>query len=114
MLRDKEYLLDILEAAKLALSYIGNKTREEFFEDLQCQDAVIRRLEIIGEAAGRITEETRNTFHRLPWSEMVGMRNIMIHDYDDVDIAIVWETVQNDLPDLIISLKRFFSKEEKI
>jgi uncharacterized protein with HEPN domain len=71
------------------------------------------QFEIIGEAAGRITQETRNTLHHLPWSEMVGMRNIMIHDYDDVDIAIVWETVKNDLPDLIITLKIFFSEEEK-
>ncbi|GAH81135.1 unnamed protein product, partial [marine sediment metagenome] len=95
MQRDKECLLDILEAAKLALTYVAIKTKEDFLKDIQCQDAVIRRLEIIGEAAGRISEETRNAFPRLPWSEMVGMRNIMIHDYDDVDIAIVWETVQN-------------------
>ncbi len=60
MQRDKAYLLDILEAAKLALSYVGNISKEDFFDDLQCQDAVIRRLEIIGEASGRISEETRN------------------------------------------------------
>jgi len=109
MQRDKECLLDILEAAKLALTYVAIKTKEDFIKDIQCQDAVIRRLEIIGEAAGRISEETRNAFPHLPWSEMVGMRNIMIHDYDDVDIAIVWETVQNDLPTLISTLKKYFS-----
>lgn len=54
MQRDREYLLDILEAAKLAISYIKEKTKKDFLNDLQCQDAVIRRLEIIGEAAHRI------------------------------------------------------------
>ncbi len=106
MQRDKEYLLDILEAAKPAIEYVGNKPREEFFGDLQCQDAVIRRLEIIGEAARRISEETRAAHPDLPWSDMVGMRNIMIHEYDDIDMAIVWETVRNDLPSLIDSLEK--------
>ncbi len=106
MQRDKEYLLDILEAAKLALEYVGDKTREEFFGDLQCQDAVIRRLEIIGEASRRISEETRAAFPDLPWSDMVGMRNVIIHEYDDVDLVIVWETVHNDLPPLIDALEK--------
>ncbi len=106
MQRDKEYMLDILEAAKLAIDYIGDKSREEFFGDLQCQDAVIRRLEIIGEAARRISEETQAAHPDLPWSDMVGMRNIMIHEYDDVDLVIVWETVNNDLPPLIDALEK--------
>ncbi len=106
MQRDREYLLDILEAAKLALEYIGEKTKEEFFSDSQCQDAVIRRLEIIGEAARRISEETRTTYLDLPWSDMISMRNVMIHEYDDVDLVIVWETVKNDMPQLVDSLEK--------
>ena len=106
MQRDREYLLDIMEAARLALDYVEGKTREEFFDDLQCQDAVIRRLEIIGEAANRISEEIKAMFPHLPWFEMRGMRNVMIHDYDDVDMDIVWETVQNDLPKLISALEK--------
>ncbi len=106
MQRDREYLLDILEAAKLAIDYIGDKSREEFFDDLQCQDAVIRRLEIIGEAARRISEEARAAYPDLPWNDMVGMRNVMIHEYDDVDLVIVWETVHNDLPPLIDALDK--------
>lgn len=105
MPRDREYLLDILEAAKLAVAYVAEKTREDFSNDLQCQDAVIRRLEIIGEAARRISEETQNAFPDLPWNEIIGMRNVMIHEYDDVDLAIVWETVKNDLPPFIESLE---------
>ncbi|VVB93259.1 Uncharacterised protein [uncultured archaeon] len=106
MQRDREYMLDILEAAKLAIEYIGDKTKEEFYNDLQCQDAIIRRLEIIGEAARRIPEETRAAYPDLPWSDMVGMRNIMIHEYDDVDLVIVWETVHNDLLPLIDALEK--------
>jgi len=105
MQRDREYLVDILEAAKIALDYVSDKSKTEFLNDLQCQDAVIRRLEIIGEAARRISDETRAAHPDLPWSEMVSMRNIMIHEYDDIDLVIVWETVQNDLPSLVESLE---------
>jgi uncharacterized protein with HEPN domain len=111
MQRDKTYILDILEAARLAVTYVGEKTKEEFLNDLQCQDAVIRRLEIIGEAARRISEKTKSAYQNLPWYEMVGMRNVMIHDYDDVDMVIVWETVQNDLPPLMSALENILPPE---
>ncbi|MCX9013086.1 MAG: DUF86 domain-containing protein [Candidatus Methanoperedens sp.] len=113
MQRDREYLLDILEAAKLAIEYINGKTREEFFSDIQCQDAVIRRLEIIGEAARRISEDARTEYPDLPWSDMIGMRNVMIHEYDDVDLVIVWETVKNDLPPLVESLEKILKPYER-
>ena len=73
--------------------------------DTKSQDSVIRRLEIIGEAARRISEETRKAYPNLPWREMIGMRNFLIHDYDDVDIHIVWKTVKKDLPDLLDKMK---------
>ncbi|MCZ7380616.1 MAG: DUF86 domain-containing protein [Candidatus Methanoperedens sp.] len=60
----------------------------------------------MGEAARRISEETQAAYPDLPWSDMVGMRNIMIHEYDDVDLVIVWETVNNDLPPLIDALEK--------
>jgi uncharacterized protein with HEPN domain len=82
------------------LSYLEGKTKEEFFKDIQCQDAIIRRLEIIGEAAERVSMATTTKFQNLPWKKMVGMRNIMIHEYEDVDLDIVWDTVQSDLPPL--------------
>ena len=69
--------------------------------DTQCQDSVIRRIEIIGEAARRISPEIRTAYPDIPWTEMIGMRNLMIHDYDDIDLEIVWSTVQRDLPRLI-------------
>jgi uncharacterized protein with HEPN domain len=106
MERDRDFLQDILESARIALSHVKNMKLEDFLNDIQCQDAVIRRLEIIGEASRRISEETRKIYPELPWSEMVNMRNIMIHEYDEVDLNIVWDTTLNDLPPLIIQIEK--------
>ena len=103
--RDRAHLLDILEAAKLAVSYVGTQTEQEFLSGIQCQDSVIRRFEIIGEAAKRVSEPTRADYPDLPWSEMIGMRNLLIHEYDDVDMAIVWRTVRDELPPLVKQLE---------
>lgn len=108
MQRDKVYLLDILESAKLALTYVGDKKGEEFFKDIQSQDSVIRRLEIIGEAARRISEKAKAAYPNLPWNDMIGMRNIMIHEYDNVDLSMVLETVRKDLPQLIEEIEKIF------
>jgi uncharacterized protein with HEPN domain len=105
MPRDTGYLLDILEAARVASGYVLGKTKEEFLRDSQCQDAVIRRLEIIGEAARRISQPTRARISQIPWAAMIGMRNLMIHEYDDVDLQVVWDTVQEHLPNLIQAIE---------
>jgi uncharacterized protein with HEPN domain len=110
MPRDRQYLQDILNAGRLALEYVSGKSREEFMGDVQCQDAVIRRLEVLGEAARRVSPEFSETRPELPWSKMVSMRNFLIHEYDDVDFAIVWETVKNDLPPLIAALEEILSE----
>lgn len=103
---DLSYVVDIIEAASLALSYVEGQTEERFVADIQCQDSVIRRLEIIGEAARRISGNFRSLHSELPWSDMIGMRNILIHDYDDVDIPLVWKTVINELPVILAKLQR--------
>ncbi|PJA26885.1 MAG: hypothetical protein CO189_08460 [candidate division Zixibacteria bacterium CG_4_9_14_3_um_filter_46_8] len=105
MNRDKEYLLDIVEAARLALDYVSEKSPNDFHADTQCQDAVIRRIEIMGEAARRVSEETRAAHPEIPWNEIVGMRNIVIHKYDGVDLVIVWETIRNKIPPLVKELE---------
>lgn len=104
MSRDREYLVDILAAARLALKYTSGKTREQFLADTQCQDAVIRRLEVIGEAVRRMSEEGRAALPRVPWKDIVAMRNILIHRYDGVDLVVVWDTVQEHVPTLIHEL----------
>jgi uncharacterized protein with HEPN domain len=112
MSRDNEYLIDIVESGKLTAAYVRGKTKEDFEADVQCQDAVIRRLEIIGEAARRLSAETQATYPQLPWRAMTQMRNLVIHQYDDVDLTIVWDTVQTDLPPLIAALKQIIPPEE--
>src|SRR5512141_2765540 len=83
MQRDDQYLFDILDAAKLAASYVSGMSRQDFLQNIQCQDAVVRRLEIIGEASRRVSEQTRTVLTHIPWRALVGMRKLMIHEYDD-------------------------------
>ncbi len=111
MQRDQAYLADILHSAKRAMAYLAGKQKEDFLSDPQCQDAVVRRLEIIGEAARRVSEATRFSLPGLPWSSLIGMRNILIHEYDGIDVAIVWETVKRDLPALVAALQDVVSSE---
>lgn len=109
MQRDREYLVDIVEAARLAMEYVKSASQEAFLKDVQRQDAVVRRLEIIGEAARRISDETREAHPEVPWHQMVAMRNVMIHEYDDIDLPLVWETVRTSLPALMKSLEKILS-----
>jgi uncharacterized protein with HEPN domain len=106
MQRDNAYLLDILEAAKLVLEYIGDKDREYFLKDTQCQDAVIRRFAVIGEASRRISDEMKAAYPDVAWHEMIGMRNAIIHEYDDIDMFIVWDTAKKDIPALISTIEK--------
>jgi uncharacterized protein with HEPN domain len=82
-------------------------------KDTQCQDAVIRRLEIIGEASRRLSDQTRAALPHLPWHDIAGMRNILIHEYDGVDLIAVWDTVRIDLPAIISALQNAIPPEEK-
>ncbi|MGK7901714.1 MAG: DUF86 domain-containing protein [Hormoscilla sp.] len=110
--RDLHSLLDILISARLALSYVSGKTWREFQEDVQFQDAVIRRIKIIGEATIRILEETRRSLPQIYWSDLVGILNDVIQDYDRVNLTKVWDTVHNDLPPLIAELEKIVPPEE--
>ena len=107
MSRDREYLVDLFEAARLARAYLEGKSKEEFLKDVQCQDAVIRRLEIIGEAARRVSADTTEILPQIPWPAMIGMRNILIHRYDDLDLPAVWNSVHEALPDVIEVIQSF-------
>jgi len=94
----EDYLRDILTATNRALSFVAGVTLDEFLADVEKQFAVTRALEIIGEAARYIPQEIRSEYPHLPWREMVGMRNIVIHNYFGVDETVIWRTVQEDLP----------------
>jgi uncharacterized protein with HEPN domain len=84
---------------------VAGTTWEGFVADRRCQDAVVRRLEIVGEAARRVSATARTALPGLPCRQMMGMRNRMIHEYDRVDLAVVWETLERDLAPLITDLE---------
>lgn len=105
MQRDRQFLLDILQSAELIITYTEQCTKAEFLENVQLQDAVIRRLLVIAEAAKRVSEQTRQRFPNISWLEINGMRNRLVHEYDDVNFNIVWDVVQFEIPKLIQELK---------
>ena len=89
MERDLQSLLDMLQSAQIATGYIARRSRQDLETDLQLQDAIIRRLLIICEAARRISEETQQSLPTVPWSAINGMRNLLVHEYDEIDLDIV-------------------------
>ncbi len=105
-------LRDILDAARLIASYVKDTTETVFRTDLQKQDAVIRRIEIIGEAAAHLTNATRQAVPELPFRKMRGMRNIVAHDYSNVDWKIVWEVATIHVPEICAILEKFFAQQE--
>jgi uncharacterized protein with HEPN domain len=99
------YLRDILESAHLIQNYIAGVNRDPFDEDTKLQDAIIRRLEIIGEVTKRLSESFRSNHPHLPWKQMAGMRDFLIHDYDVVDLDLVWDTATQSIPALIAQIE---------
>jgi uncharacterized protein with HEPN domain len=110
MLDEKQIglLKDILDSCRQIRTYLDGMNRETFIADILVQDAVLRRLEIIGEAASRISPDTQSLFPTLPFRSMRGMRNIIAHDYGEVDLEQVWKTAAANVPDLIATLDRYF------
>jgi len=94
---DKIYIEHILQSIDRIEAYLSGKDHQSFSDDFMTQDAVVRQLEIIGEATKRISKELRNLNPLVPWSDMAGMRDILIHDYIDVDIDIVWKTASESI-----------------
>lgn len=101
----KLYLLDISSSTKKILSYTKSKSATSFANDPKTIDAVIRNFEIIGEAANKIPSKIKKDLD-LPWKEMVGIRNKVIHEYFDVNVDLIWETVKQDIPNLEKNIKR--------
>ena len=110
--RDASYLLDILEAAKLIDEFVIGMDISDFYDDLKTQSAVIRQLEIIGEATKRLSPELRKTYPDIPWRRMAGMRDILIHAYDHVDAGAVWNAIQKSLPDVAVKTRAILASWE--
>ncbi len=111
MRRDsKVYLNDVLESILAIEEYTKSLTEEEFNSNRQVQDAVVRRLEIIGEAVKCLDEEFKNKHSEIPWKKIAGMRDILIHGYFGVNIKRVWIVLKKDLPELKQRLSSLYKK----
>lgn len=102
---DKVYLIHIVECIEWIEGYT-KLGKEDFFNTKLIQDGVIRNLEIIGEAAKNVSKKTRGSYTEIPWRKMSGLRDILIHDYFGVDLEVVWNVVENELPKLKEQIKR--------
>ncbi len=89
-------------------------SQAQFIENVQLQDSVIRRLLVIAEAARRVSETTRQSMIDIRWREINGMRNRLVHEYDDVNLAIVWTVVQDEIPRLIEELSTVLPDEAEL
>ncbi|MFZ3130945.1 MAG: DUF86 domain-containing protein [Desulfosporosinus sp.] len=101
---DKVFLQNILESI-IKIEIYTSTGKEEFMKSTLIQDAVIRNLEIIGEATKNISQELKIQNSLIPWRQMAGLRDVLIHDYMGISLKIVWNVIQNELPQLKISIK---------
>ena len=99
-------LQDMLAAARDACSFVMGRSVADLSQDKQLKLALLKSVEMIGEAASRVGEETRAKHPALPWQDMVGMRNRLVHVYFDIDLSLLWSTVNDDLPRLIGELEQ--------
>lgn len=96
----KIFLEDILESIGRIEQYAKGKTKDEFLDDYEKQDAIMKRLEVIGEAVKNIPTGVKKKYPGIPWRDMAGMRDILIHEYFGVLMERVWDTAKNDIPKL--------------
>jgi uncharacterized protein with HEPN domain len=102
--RDAGYLWDMREAARDCIGFVKKVSYDEFCSDKMMHSAVERRLEILGEAAGRVSEEFQLSHPEIPWKEIKAIRVVLAHRYGDVNLHELWRAVQKDLPDLVSKL----------
>ncbi|MBP0030098.1 DUF86 domain-containing protein [Roseofilum reptotaenium CS-1145] len=103
--RDRETLFDIQRAAAKINQFKQGFNRQSFLADDRTQSAIVFQLLIIGEATKRLSISLRQKYPQIPWSLMAGMRDNLIHEYDNIDIEEVWRTAESDIPNLLIALQ---------
>lgn len=112
MSRDSQVLLDIVRAARLATEFAAGIDEAAFIHDLKTQSAVLHQLMLLGEAVKRLSEDFREQNPGIQWRLIAGMRDRLIHHYDDVDLEEVWKAVHGDLPELVAVLEPLTPRNE--
>ena len=103
------FITYIIECIELIEKYIKGKTKKEFLQDIQLQDSVIRRIEIIGEATKNIPNALKDKYPDIPWKRIAGMRDILVHDYLGIDLNLTWGVAKKEIPKLknnILKIKK--------
>jgi uncharacterized protein with HEPN domain len=108
---DRIRMQHMLDAAKEAVSFANIGTRADLDKDRMLTLSIVKSVEIIGEAASKVTPEGRKAHPEIPWADIVAMRNRLIHVYFDIDLDRVWDTTTDDLPPLIAALERVLASE---
>jgi uncharacterized protein with HEPN domain len=107
MSRDRDFLEDIVVAARLAQSYAAAITRDELAQNIEKQDSIVRRLAVIGEASMKIPDSVKVDLRDIPWSSIIGLRNILVHQYWELDLDELWLIIQRDLPVLVEKIEGY-------
>jgi uncharacterized protein with HEPN domain len=108
---DRVRLRHMIEAAESAVQFIADRQRTDLDEDRMLLFALVRAIEIIGEAASKISAKMRGSYTGIPWQAMIGMRNRLIHAYFDINTEIVWQTVTQEIPALLPQLRALVPDE---
>lgn len=111
---DLTRLKHIRDAARQALEFVSNSEREDLNNNKMLSLALVRLIEIMGEAARHISESCQNKYPQIPWRQITGMRNRLIHAYFDVDLDIIWQVVTQDLDSLVLEVERAIEDQEDI
>jgi uncharacterized protein with HEPN domain len=104
----------MVDAAKEALFFIKGRKRSDLDTNRMLVLSLVKSIEIMGEAASKVTKESRDSHPEVPWLNIIGMRNRLIHVYFDIDLDRVWDTITDDLPPVIATLEKIVQKEEKL